>query len=185
MFKRDQQPKSINFLEAIYSPNDIFANAYVWLVQIGKYLLIFVQIVVLAVFFSRFIVDRKNNDLTEEINNKVVLLSNESWRKNSILFGNYQTLLEDIHKVKNDQEINSTKVSELINGIPSMLSLESFSYNEGRVSFLLKTFNLDVVNSYETTLKNNPDYYDVRFSISKEDSDISVRVSFNLYPEEN
>jgi hypothetical protein len=182
MFKRDQQPKSVNFLDAIYLPNDIFANAYVWLVEVGKYLLIFVQIVVLGVFFWRFFVDRTNNDLTEEINNKVVLLSNETWRKNAILFGNYQTLLEDIKIVRNEQEVNSTKVSELINGVPPMLSLQSFSYNEGTVSFLLKTFNLDAVNNFETTLKNNPDYHDIRFSISKEDVDIDVRISFNLYP---
>ena len=113
MFKKDKEPKSVNFLDAIYSPNDIFANAYIWLVEIGKYLLIAVQVVVLATFFWRFFVDRKNNDLTEEINNKVVLLSNESWRKNAILFDNYQTLLGDINTINNEQEINSTKVSEL------------------------------------------------------------------------
>lgn len=182
MFKRDQQPKSINFLEAIYSPNDMFANAYVWLVEVGKYLLIVVQIAVLGVFFWRFFVDRTNNDLTEEVNNKVVLLSNETWRKNSVLFDGYQTLLDDVRTIRGEQEINSTKVSELINGIPPMLSLESFSFNEGRVTFLLKTFNLDAVNNFETTLKNNPDYHDIRFSISKEDIEIDVSVSFSLYP---
>lgn len=184
MFKKEKQPKSINFLDAVYSPKDIFANAYVWLVEIGKYLLIVVQVVVLAVFFWRFFVDRTNNDLTEEINSKVVLLSNESWRRNAILFGNYQTLLGDIETIRGEQEINSTKVSELINGVPSMLTLQSFSFNEGRVSFLLKTLNLDAVNNFENTLKNNPDYHDIRFSINKEDSDITVRVSFTLYPEE-
>ena len=182
MFKKDKEPKSVNFLDAIYSPNDIFANAYVWLVEIGKYLLIAVQVVVLATFFWRFFVDRKNNDLTEEINNKVVLLSNESWRKNAILFDNYQTLLGDINTINNEQEINSTKVSELINGIPSMLTLQSFSFNEGKVTFLLKTLNLDAVNNFENTLKNNSDYHDIRFSISKEESDIAVRVSFSLNP---
>ena len=180
MFKRYKQPKSINFLDAIYSPSDVFANAYVWLVEIGKYLLIVVQIVVLVVFFWRFFVDKKNNDLTEEINNKVVLLSNESWKRNAIVFDNYQSLLKDIKVVRGEQEINSTKVSELVNGIPSTLALESFSFNEGKVNFVLKTFNLDAVNNFENTLKNNPDYEDIKFSINKEEGDITVRVSFNL-----
>jgi hypothetical protein len=185
MFKREQQPKSVNFLDAIYSPDDIFADAYIWLVQIGKYLFLLVQLIVLAVFISRFFVDRKNNDLTEEVNNKVVLLSNESWKKNAILFDNYQILLGDIGGVRGKQDINSTKISELTSGVPPLLLLESFSFNEGRVSFYLKTLNLDAVKNYESTLKNNPDYHDVRFNINKEDSDISVRVTFNLFPTED
>ena len=67
MFQSEKQPQSINFLEAIYSPSDVWSNAYVWLVNIGKYMLIAVEVVVLGVFFSRFVLDRKNNDLTEEV----------------------------------------------------------------------------------------------------------------------
>ena len=182
MFQSEKQPQSINFLEAIYSPSDVWSNAYVWLVNIGKYMLIAVEVVVLGVFFSRFVLDRKNNDLTEEVNNKVVLLSNENWKKNSILFENYQALFLDAKKIREGQSINSTIVSELISGIPSSLNLENLSYNEGRVSFYLTTSNLDAVKNYESALKNNPNYYDVKFSISKDKSDVSVRVSFNLYP---
>jgi hypothetical protein len=181
MFQTGKQPQSINFLEALYSPTDLWANAYVWLVNIGKYMLIFVEVVVLIVFFSRFVLDRKNNDLTEEINNKVILLSNENWRKNAILFENYQVLFSDIKRVRNGQETNSTIISELISGVPSSLSFENFSYNEGRVSFYLKTSNLDIVNNYEAALKNNPDYHDIRFSLNKDENDVSVRVTFNLY----
>lgn len=185
MFQSEKQPQSINFLEAIYSPSDVWSNAYVWLVNIGKYMLISVEIVVLAVFFSRFVLDRKNNDLTEEVNNKVILLSNENWKKNSILFENYQSLFLDVKKVREGQSVNSTVISELISGVPSSLKLENFSYSEGKVSFYLTTSNLDAVKNYESALKNNPSYYDVRFSISKDKSDVSVRVTFNLYPSED
>lgn len=182
MFGKKEQPKSINFLETLYTSSDIWSNAYIWLVDVGKYLLIAVQIVVLGVFFSRFILDRKNNDLTEEINNKVVLLSNETWRKNAILFDNYQVLLTDVKKVRDSQEIKSMEISELISGVPSTFSLETFSYNEGRVSLHILSSNLNTVKNYESALKNNPNYYDVRFSITKEDAEISVRVSFSLIP---
>jgi hypothetical protein len=184
MFGKKEQPKSINFLETLYASSDIWNNAYVWLVTVGKYLLIAVQVVVLGVFFSRFILDRKNNDLTEEINDKVVLLSNESWKKNAILFDNYQVLLTDVQRVRDGQEIKSSEISELISGVPSTFSLGMFSYNEGRVALQLLSSNLDTVKNYESALKNNSDYHDVRFSITKEDADISVRVSFNLFPSE-
>lgn len=177
MLKRDKQPEYINLLDTGFTKKDIFADAYIWLVSVGKYMLIVVQLFVLAVFFSRFVVDKKNNDLTEEINNRVVLLSNESWKKNSVLYPNYQNLLSSVKSIKTAQEINSTRVSEITNGIPSLLSLESFSFNDKNISLVIKSYNLEAVNSYETALKNNPDYQDVKFSVSKRDSEVTASVS--------
>ncbi len=182
MLRTEKQPKSINFLEAVYSPNDIWSNAYIWLTEIGKYLLIFVEVIVLGVFFSRFILDRKNNDLTEKVNSQVVLLANDTWRKNAVLFENYQTLFGDVRKVRMEQSINSITVSELISGVPSSLNLESFSYNGAKVSLQIRASSLEAVKNYESALKNNSDYYDVRFSINKESTEISVMVAFSLVP---
>ncbi len=182
MFGKKEQPKSINFLDIQYTSSDVWRNAYVWLVTVGKYLLIAVQVVVLGVFFSRFILDRKNNDLTEDINNKVVLLTNESWKRNAILFENYQVLLSDVQKIREGQDINSREISELLSGVPSTLSLQTLSYDEGDVSLHIISSNLDTVKNYESALKNNPDYHGVRFSITKEDAEISVRVTFSLNP---
>jgi len=184
MFGKKEQPKSINFLETLYASSDIWNNAYVWLVNVGKYLLIAVEVVVLGVFFSRFVLDRKSNDLTEEVNNKVVLLSNENWKKDAILFDNYQILLTNVKEIKKGQDLNSDEISELISGVPASFNLQSFSYDQGRVSLHITSSNLDTVKNYESALKGNPDYYDVRFTITKEDAEISVRVTFNLFPTE-
>jgi hypothetical protein len=183
MFQREKQPKSINFLETLYDPTDFWSNAYIWLVSIGKYLLIGVQVIVLGVFFARFILDGKNKDLTEEINNKVVLLSNDTWKRNAFLFENYQVLLGVIRNIREGQTINSLQIRELINGIPSSLDLEGLSFSERRVSLRLSSNNLNSVRDYESALKNNPMYEDVKFSITKEDAEISVGVSFYLNTE--
>ena len=45
---------SINLIDPVYTENDAFTKAYEWMVTIGKYLLIFVEMIVLGVFFSRF-----------------------------------------------------------------------------------------------------------------------------------
>lgn len=183
MFKSDKQPKSIDFLQPVYSPTDIWSNAYLWLSEVGKYLLIAVEVVVLAVFLSRFLMDKKNNDLTEEINSKVALLSNDTWKENSILFDNYQSVLFDIKKVREEQEVNSTTISELINGVPSSLKIKNFSFARGKASFLLIANNLDAVKNYEAALKNNTDYHNVKFSITKDSNEINVRITFALYEE--
>lgn len=180
MFGSNKQPKSIDFLQPVYSPTDIWSTAYIWLTSVGKYLLIAVEVLVLVVFFSRFIYDKKNNDLSDDVNSKVTLLSNNTWKQNTVLYGNYQNLLNDVKKVRTAQEINSTKISELISGVPSSIQLTSFSYSASRISLRLTSSSLDAVKNYEAALKNNPDYTDVIVSITKENNDINVSVSFVL-----
>ena len=61
MFNSEKQPQSIDFLQPVYSPTDIWSNAYMWLTEVGKYLLIAVEVIVLGVFISRFVLDKKKN----------------------------------------------------------------------------------------------------------------------------
>lgn len=178
-----KQPKSINLLDPVYSPTDAFSKAYIWLVDIGKYLLIVVEIVVLAVFFSRFILDKQNNDLTEEINSQVGLLSDETWRRNGLLYSNYHSVLQDVETIRMGQKMSSSIVSEIVSSIPITLSLRSFSYRENRVSLNLTAINLEDVKIYESALKANEQYKDVNFNISKDDAEITVGITFNLNTE--
>lgn len=175
-----KQPKAINLLDPVYAPHDAFSSAYDWLVNIGKYLLIFVEIIVLGVFFSRFILDRRNNNLTEEIGGQVSLLRTEPWRTNNIVYANYQKLLSDMKTVKNGQKINSSVVSEIMSGIPVTLSLRSFSLNMDKVSLSFSASSLEEIKIYESSLKENHRYSDVSFNISKEGAEILVNVLFNL-----
>lgn len=180
MFGKTKNPKSINFLNPVYTPTDIWSRAYIWLADIGKYLLIAVELVVLGVFFSRFSLDRQNNDLTEKINNSVALVSNDSWNDKNFLFANYQDLLSDVKTIRLGQDLNSSVINELLNGVPQLLTLNSFSFREGVVSFSLTSTNSSAIEDYESTLKNNSDYTNVSFNIVKEGATYNVRVSFSL-----
>jgi len=178
MFKKER--KSINFLEPITTPGDVLGNAYIWLFNIGKYLLLVVEIIVLGVFFARFILDKQNNDLTESINDKVVLLSNDAWKQNAVRFENFQTLLVDVKKVREGQELQSTTVSEILSGVPAALHLESFSIAKGRVSLHIVSTSLGTIKNYEFALKQNINYENVTFNITKKAETYEVRVSFQI-----
>lgn len=184
MATSNKNKKSINLLEPVYASHDSFTLAYDWLVTIGKYLLIFVELVVLGVFFSRFILDRQNGNLDEEIEKQISLLRSEPWVSNNILYSRYQKLLADLKNVKNGQRINSSVVSEIVSGIPITLTLNSFSLNENMVSMSFSATSLEAVKIYESALKENERYSDVSFNISKDETDITVAVSFNLVGKE-
>lgn len=180
MLKRRQKRKFINLLDPVYSPNEGFVKVYEWLTSVGKYMLILVEIVALAVFASRFILDKENNDLTEEINSKISLLGTEPWKSSNILYENYHKLISDVSVVSSKQELNSNIVSEIVSGVPLTLYLQTFSLSSGRVSLTFSATNLNDVRVYESALKSNQQYEDVTFSISKEESDIKVSVTFNI-----
>ena len=142
-----------------------------------------VEIAVLIVFFARFILDKQNNDLTESINDKVVLLSNAAWTQNAARFENIQELLTDIGDIREGQEIRSSEVSEVLSGIPTSLTLDTFSLVENQVSLHLVSSSLETINSYEFSLKQNTSYTDASFNITKKAESYEVRVSFDI--EEN
>ena len=176
---------SINLIDPVYTENDAFTKAYEWMVTIGKYLLIFVEMIVLGVFFSRFFLDKKRIDLNEEVESQIKLLRTEPWVSNNILFSRYQKLLKDVKTVKNGQQINSSVVSEIVSGIPITLTLKGFTLNESKVSMSFMASSLEEVKIYESALKENERYSDVSFSIQKEDAEISVGVSFNIVGKED
>lgn len=180
---RNKQPKSINLLQPVYSPTDIVSKVYTWLTTIGKYLLIFVEIIVLGVFFSRFILDEKNNDLSEEIKSQISFLDDSAWKAKDLLYTNTQTLLTDIEVIRMGQKFNSELITEIANTIPSNLVLKNFSFNGNRVSLSLEAADLETVRVYETALKGNSRYSDVSFNIRKDEEGIKISVSFTIIQE--
>lgn len=180
MIGKDNIPKSINFLNPVTRPNDIWANAYQWMFQVGKYLLIVVLVLVLGVFVSRFILDGKNNDLTKDIDQQVLILSGTNWKQDSITYENLQGLLIDVRKIGMEQKSNSVIINEVRNGIPYGLSVETFSFNNGRISLNLKTTDFKSFKDYETAIKNNPNYENVSFNTTKDASIFDIRVNFTI-----
>ena len=143
-------------------------------------MLIAVQAIALCAFGFRLLRDGKNNDLADEINRQVGVLENETWKKNVIKYENLQNLLGDIKGVKDNQDINSSIISEVISGIPITINAESVSINNRRVSLSLKTADFQALKGYEDSLKNNTYYSDVKFNISLQGGEYEVGVSFSI-----
>ena len=178
MFKKKEIPKSINFLEPVNTPTDGWGNTIDWVSQIGKGLLVVVEIVVVGVFASRFILDKQNNDLADEVNSKVSVLENDTWKQNTVKYDNLQKLLVDISAIQVGQKLNSTVIAEITGNIPTTLNVKSFSVNGTRVSLSIETTDFKALKEYEDSLKNNQYYSDVKFNIVKSDSDLEVSVNF-------
>ncbi len=178
LFRGSSEPKSINFLDPINKESEMLAGALTWAFTIGRYLLIITQIILLGVFFARFFMDKKSNDLTEDINAQVLVLENDSWKQSSVRYANIQNLLVDIKNIEGGQDLNSSIISEILSNIPMTLNIKSFSLNGSRVSLALTTPNFGALKAYEDGLKNNMYYSNVKFNINKSGDELEVNVTF-------
>jgi len=179
----DKTHKSIDLLDSVGTPSDAWTKAYVWVSKVGRYLLVSVEVVVLGVFFSRFILDKQNNDLTEEINDKIDILSNQTLRSEEIRYNNAHALLYDIGQIQANQVLNSSEISTITSSVPSTLELARFTFSYGKVTLSLSTTDFAPVKEYEFSLRQNPKYENVNITVSKSGrntSEIDVTVSFEL-----
>jgi hypothetical protein len=181
----DETPKSINLLEPVNPPEDVWTNLYDWLFNIGKYLLILVQVVVLMVFFARFVLDRNNNDLTIDINERVERLNDPFYRKNAISYQNYNILFGDIQTLNEDQIKNSTTFASMIETVPTDIELLSLNFYEDSVSLHAITDDYESFDNYESLLRKNNNYNQENMRIDHERIDsaggnIEFTVTFDL-----
>jgi hypothetical protein len=174
---------TINLLDPMGPPSDAWTAAFNWVTKVGRYILISVEIIVLTVFFARFFLDKINNDLTEEINDKVEILSNQTLREDEIKYRNLHTLFADVNKLNDNQTVNSTEVSSVLSSVPQDLTLDKFAFTAGRFSLTLLSTDFENIKDYEFSLRQNPKYSDVSLTVSKSGqstSEIEVAVSFSL-----
>lgn len=180
---KTSERRTINLLDPMGPPSDAWTAAYNWVTKIGRYILVSIEIIVLVVFFARFFLDRINNDLTEEINDKVEILSNQTLREDELKYRNLHLIFSDINKLNEGQKINSTEVSAVLSNVPSNLSLDKFAFTAGRFSLTLLSTDFEAIKDYEFSLRQNPKYSDVSLTVSKSgqtSSEIEVAVSFTL-----
>lgn len=175
--------QSINLLEPIAEPEDMWLKAYDWVTSIGRIILVVTEIIVVGVLIARFTYDGINNDLTEDINDIIeTSLNSRESRDSERDFRRYMALFRDIEKVKDGQQKNSRRVSLILDTLPDTLYLESVSIQEDRVSLMLSAQSFEDISAY--TARLNKQYSEVGVSVSKDmgtdEQLISVSITFKL-----
>ncbi len=176
-------PNSINLLEPVFAPDDVWDKLYFWVFNVGKYIFVGVEVVVLIVFISRFLIDKKNNDLSRTINQRLDLLSEDFYKESEIKFQNLHSLLQDMRVSTEDQVLNSKVIGSVIDSLPSNLRLERFSFSDCQVSLTFTATEFASITAFERMLDENPSYTDVNVRLNQTgdvSSDIDFIVSYKI-----
>jgi Tfp pilus assembly protein PilN len=148
-------------LDIDLKPKDPFFETAVgrslkWTVSTGRYLVIFTQLVVIASFLTRFILDRQVTDLNVTINQQKSAIMAYSVVERNFLF--VQAQIEDIKQLK--QEFNLVEIFPLLNEtIPANIVLDELTIRSNTVTFSGVALSQTALNILVNNVKLSP-YFD-------------------------
>lgn len=124
--------KEINLLPKEPWETGILGQLIPWTLSVGRYVVVFVELIVIGAFLSRFGLDRKLTDLNEKIKQKQALVSSYG-----DLEANFIRVQQQLNKIKTTDE-TAVKINEVLENIgritPIDAAYDSIMINQEEVS---------------------------------------------------
>jgi len=185
-----KKEKEINLL-----PKDSFSETSIgriilWFLSTFRIMVIVVELVVVAAFLSRFWLDSKNADLTDEIKQKQAQIkASEATEK---LFRELQKRVSAFSILTSQPKLSSsiTSISSLM---PPTITLNSIGFSEQGITIIGNTPNEQELAQFLVNLKKSEDFTKVSLSQIGPDQDnkdilkftISLNIKNKTAPETN
>lgn len=129
-----------------------------WTVSVGRYIVIFTQLVVILSFLTRFFLDRQVTDLNVTINQQKNAIEAYSELEKNFLF--VQAQITDVKQLQ--QEINLIEVFPLLNEtIPDNVILDELTIRQNEVTFTGIALSQTSLNVLVNNVKLSPHFTDV------------------------
>lgn len=179
-------PRTLNLLQPSEEPVSAWDKIYFWVSTVGRYVIIVVELVVLIMFASRFMLDRQNNDLIEEIDVKVKML--EAQKETETHLRSVQATLVNLTTLIEDQETLSPQLENLLDQIPSGIEVDDFSISQNSIGLNGRSPDYETVKELEVSLREDPSYDHVSVSLKKsssEHSEVSFEIQISFATKEN
>ena len=110
-----------------------------WLVNTGRWIIVFTQLFVIIAFLSRFWLDQEIADLYAKTSQKVTII--EAAQEFEEEFRSLQNRLIKIDKVNEERQNVNEKIEKIIALLPSQINLRSIQVRDKEVSFLIVSRN--------------------------------------------
>jgi hypothetical protein len=161
-------PRSLDLLQPTEKPTSTWNRIYEWVFNVGRYVIIAVELIVLIAFVMRFALDRRSIDLNDEIEVKMNML--DSQRETEQKVRRVQQTLNNFSELIDDQILLSGKYQQIMSEIPNDITWDNFGLTDERIAFEGRAPSYEDMEAFERTLRENPDYDNVDLEISKSGS---------------
>lgn len=136
----------------------IFGKSIQWALSVGRYIVIFTELLVILSFVARFTLDRKVTDLNKAIEQKKnLILSYGDLESN---FRNLQFKIADYQELSVQDNIIEI-FPRLTKIIPQNVILEEMQIKQGSIRLKGEVFSQMVLNTLVNNITLSPDFNDV------------------------
>lgn len=177
--------KEISLLPNEENLNTFSARFFRWVTSVGRVVIVFVELIVIGAFLSRFSLDRKNSDLSETLRQqKAILGSTQEFEKD------YLSLQERLKFIKNFYKTEPKYVeslNSLIQSIPDGIYFENINFKSDEKTSVITagvesfSYQEDAIIDFIVNLKLNPDIGSVNVQkIEKKTKDSKFYLNLSL-----
>ncbi len=156
--------KEPSLLPDSQNANTLIARVLRWITTVGRFVIVFTELIVISAFLSRFWLDRKNSDLSDVIRQqKAILESTQDFEKEFVLL---QQRLQTIKELYASRYEYDHKVQTLVDSVPpdiiyNLLSLQPSSDGFINADLNLISYKEESIVDFITNLIVNPDIQSV------------------------
>lgn len=172
------KPIRINLLSKEDFDSTLLGQFFHWALSYGRYIIIFTQIVVLTVFFMRFVLDREHIDLKDAVQQKQALIASIQDVENEI-----RAIQDRLLKIKGIESVQSTPlaiVNFLQTATPTDISYTQFSLSEDKLVLEGTSTNLGALSALLYQLKRSNKFIEITLDDIQRNPDSSVEFSIIL-----
>jgi len=152
-----------------------------WALTVGRFIVVFTELIVILAFLSRFKFDRDLTDLNEEIKQKKAIVTASAGFEKDFRF--LQKQIETIEKLKNKQLAVDLILNEISSLVPIDITLSDFSVQKQTLTLTASALSEQGLATFLANLKNSKRFTNLVLSQLSTDTQTEVGIQFQLKSE--
>jgi hypothetical protein len=120
--------KEMSFLPDEENANSFSARIIKWVTTVGRFIIVFTELIVVCAFLSRFWLDRTNSDLSESVRQQKAILASTSDFENE--YSQLQKRLKLIKSFYSSQPEYLDKIEALTSSVPPGITFDQLSVKQ-------------------------------------------------------
>lgn len=155
-----------------------FGKFLKWLLTVGRYIVIFTELIVILAFLSRFKLDRDLTDLHEEIKQKQTILQSYADFESDFRF--LQNRLIKIDDLRRKQLKTNQLLTEIADLTPIDIFFSDLAISDDKASFTANALSEAGLATFINNLKQSPRFTDLKIDSLSIGARKGIGISFRL-----
>ena len=148
-----------------------------WSVNVGRWIVVLTEFVVICAFLSRFYFDTKLANLFDELNEKKAIVNSAVAFEED--FRSLQNKLKIIKELYAASEQYSTIIRKIIQKVPSEVTFKRFSIEKNKITIEGSAYSERAVSLFVRSLVSDPDFQNIALKLGSSKEDIN-KIGFTI-----